>query len=77
VKVTVATGAMLTLAAKELGTSVADMTERACLGLLKHEARQLFEREFAQAERDAAARNMPSVQREEFAARWKAPSWKP
>jgi hypothetical protein len=77
VRVTAQTEAMMTIAAQALGTTVAEMTERACVGLLKHETRQLFERELAQAEREAAARNQPSVQRHEFAATWKPPAWKP
>jgi hypothetical protein len=77
VKVTPRTAAMMTLAAAEMGTTVAAMTERACLGLLKHEVKTLFARELAEANRQAEANHKPTIHAHEFETTWKPPAWKP
>ena len=62
-------------AAAEFGMGVDQLVSEATLGHLERLAGELFEREF-RADQEAAAELLrPHVYREEYASRWRQPSW--
>ena len=62
-------------AAAEFGMSVDRLVTEATLEHLQRLAGELFEREFRADQEAAAAAMRPHIYREEYEARWRAPSW--